>query len=284
VKTDRRETAEIYQGLVNYAAFVDKAVVDVWGTRRVRAGDGFVQRRNLAIGGHGRFYARAIRGRSGASGNGLQVAYGVMRPFGHVAPFKWTFWAGRRPVMCSDTLVVLDSFFRSAYRARVSRVELTFDVEGISQSELAWSLCTRARSLDEVDSGYGRTLYVGSVRAEWQAKIYQRTYSVVRIEFMLRSSFLRKTGINRPHDLYRLCRAPVFDLLSFKRIDRSSAESLPPRLKRFWKALGHGVPPIDIPPSFIQKTCREDGVNPDPWVVPSSYQKLLRRMQRQLVW
>ena len=263
---------------------MDKVVVDGWGTERKRLGEHLVRLRNLAIGGQDRFYARCWKARSNVSGNKLQIAYGVMRPYAHLAPFKFTFLARKRPVMCSDVLMILDSFFRRGYKARVSRVELTFDVQGIPYRELVWEVCTRARSLDELEGDNGCTLYVGSTRAQWQAKIYERTYSVVRIEFALRSTFLRRLKINQVQDVYLLRRAPVWNLVSFRQTDQSRPGELPRRLRRFWEDLGHGVPPLDMRPSFVQRTFREHGVSPEKWIIPSPHERLLRRMQKQLIW
>lgn len=282
--TDRRETAEVYSGLLNYAAFVDKAVIEIRGARRNKFVNGLVTEPSRAIGGGDSFYARCIPGCSPISGNRLQVAYGLMRHFPHLAPSKTTFWAGRSPVLCSDALFVLDSYFRLGYRAKVSRVELTFDIEGIAYNDLTWGLCTRARSREEIEDGSGRTLYIGSPRGQWQAKIYERTYSVVRVEFIFRSTFLRALNIHRLQDVYLLRRAPVWDLVSFRETDQSRAGKLPPRLRHTWEELGHGVPPLDIPPHFNQKTLREYRLNPDPWIVPSRHQRLLKQMQKRLIW
>src|SRR5579864_2506584 len=137
LETDRRENAEVYEGLVNYAAFVDKIVVDVKGTRRAKPKMQLVTGKSRAIGGPDSFYARCVDGRT-LGGNPFQLGYGPMRPYKHVAPFKSTFRAGRRPLLCSDTLLCLDNLFRRGYKASVSRVELTFDVE-IPYNDLARS-------------------------------------------------------------------------------------------------------------------------------------------------
>jgi hypothetical protein len=60
--TDFPKAAETYPHLTNEAAFVDKAVLEVWGTKRKRGIDRTIEKCNLPIGGPGRFYGRCVDG------------------------------------------------------------------------------------------------------------------------------------------------------------------------------------------------------------------------------
>jgi hypothetical protein len=103
---------ETYPHLINTAAFIDKVVINVWGTRRKKTTELTVEDRNLAIGGPGGVYARCSRRRSAASGNRLQFAYGVLRRYPNLSPYKVTLWAGKHPAMCADNFLVLGSVMR----------------------------------------------------------------------------------------------------------------------------------------------------------------------------
>lgn len=269
---------ETYPYLTNSAPFFDKVVVEVWGEKRKRKTNRTVETLNLPVGGPGRFYGRCSRRRSVASGNHFQVLYGITKPFKNLSPFKVTFWAGRRPVLCSDVMLVLESLMRRGYRARVSSVEVAFDVDEYFLEQFTEELCTRAQ-LREVKG----TLYAGGVRSPWQVKFYNRIDLLSRIEFTFRSMFLRRHGIGSVPELYLLRKTHLWDLVSFREVDQSRGGELPPRIKVPWARLERGMPPA-LPASIILKHLREMRIKPSRWVVPSPRETLLRRMQRNLIF
>src|SRR5438876_5707013 len=88
---------------------------------------------------------------------------------------------------------------------QVSMLELTFDVTGVQVQQLRKRAIHRAHITRTLVDDQGRsTLYVGSPRSSWQVRIYDKTSSVVRIEFVLRRSFLSKHKINTPEDIVLL--------------------------------------------------------------------------------
>lgn len=275
---DRLRAVETYPHLINFAAFLDKLVINVWGTKRKMTPDRTVEESNLAIGGLGRFYARCSKQRSVPSGNRFQLAYGLMRHYRNQSPFKFTLWAGNGPVLCADTFLVLDSILRQGYRARVSSVELAFDIEGIPLDEFIGELCTRAQMRD-----FKQTYYVGAVNSPWQAKFYNRTDSIGRIEFNFKSVCLRRLGIAKIQELYLLRKVRLWELVSFCEVDQSEGEALPPRAKAAWEWLERGLPPR-FPASLVQARLREMRIDPSRWVVRSPRERLLRRMQRNLLF
>jgi hypothetical protein len=273
----------IFQHLVGKATFVDMVDLALWGVRRAVVGAHIATQTSRAIGGPGRAYARCIPGLNTPTGNQLQFKHGKMVPYGNVSPFVVHLWADRQPVTCADALLAIDGFLRLGCRAKVSKVELTFDTEGIPLERFSWELCTSARTFREFQNANGPTLYVGGVNSPWQLRIYQKTYAIVRTEFTLRSTFLRKYGIVRPHELSFLRRARLWDHVSFLKVDQSQGYALPARTKALWNRIGRGLPP-NMPASIIRAALRESRINPSRWVVRSPREELLRQMLKNLVW
>jgi hypothetical protein len=278
-----RKSAGVFPHFVGNAAFFDKVVAGVRGKRRQRPAEGIALARNLAIGGPNRFYARCERGRHSVSGNTLQLRYGLMRRYTNLSPFMVTVWANGSPVTCADLLLTLDRFMRRGYRTVIASVELTFDVEGIPLWRFARDLCTRA----QVRAVYGRngteTIYVGAPRSPWQARIYQKTRSIARVEFILRSAFLRALNIRRPQELCVLRTAKLWQKVGFCEVDQTYGHALPSRIRNVWSGCGFGLPPI-MPASIVLRQLRNAQVDPATWVIPSPGEKLLRKMQRNLIW
>jgi hypothetical protein len=204
-------------------------------------------------------------------------------PYGNVSPFLVHLSADRQPVTCADALLVMNAFLRLGCRAKVSRIELTFDTKSIPLDRFAWELCTTARTFREFESESGTTLYVGGVNSPWQLKIYQKTYSIVRVEFTLRSVFLRNHGIVRPDELSLLRKTRLWDHVSFLKVDRSQGDALPSGIRDHWAKVGHGVPP-HMPSSIIRKALRESRIDPSRWLVRSRRGDLLREMLKNLIW
>jgi hypothetical protein len=273
----------MFPHLANAAAFIDTIEIAVWGKKRTKVLNYIRQKQNRAIGGFGKSYARCIPGRNTPTGNPLQLKYGVMLPYGNISPGVVVLWADRLPVTCADVMLAIDGFMRIGCRARVSKVELTFDTTGIPLERFTRELCTTARTFREIEGEYGTTIYIGGVNSPWQLRIYQKTHQIVRIEFMLRSTFLRSHGVIRPHELSLLRRVHLWDHVSFREVDQSQGDALPPRIRNHWIKVGHGLPP-DMPACIVRKALRESRVDPSRWVVRSQRERLLRRMLKNLIW
>jgi len=278
-----RDTPGVFPALANHSAFFDTVAVQVWGKRRITARDYVSQGKNRPIGGYGRAYARAVPGLNNVTGNPFQVKYGVMLPYKDISPFFVISWAGGLPVTHADMTLTIDAFLQRGWRARIAWVEATFDTQGIPLHLFSRELCTTARTVREFEGKYGTTLCIGSPRSTWRLKIYQKD-ALVRNEFTLQSRFLRVHGISRPQDLSRLRKVNVWDRVFFRKADQTHGHSLPPRIRDPWTWLGHGLPPADLPPSVVLKTLRDVRVDPKPYIVRSEREKLLRHMQRNLIW
>lgn len=246
MKPHEHRISGVFPHLVNATAFFDKVEIAVWGKKRAKILNHIKQKQNRAIGGFGRSYARCIPGRNIPTGNPLQLKYGVMLPYGNISPYVVVLRAGRLPVTCADVMLAVDGFIRLGCRARISRVELTFDTTGIPLERFMWEICTTARIVRVIEGEDGTTIYIGGVNSPWQLKMYEKTHSIVRVEFMLQSTFLRKHGIVRPHELSLLRKTQLWKHVFFRELDESQRDPLPPKIRRHRTKLGHGLPP-DMP-------------------------------------
>jgi hypothetical protein len=277
------KTAGVFGHLLNSAAFVDKITINLWGTIRKRPSSRIKGSKNLAIGGKGRFYGRCMPRHHKLSGNDLQVKYGRLKRFANLSPYVVTLWSVKSPLTCADVFLVLDGLFRWGYKAVISSVELSFDTEGISMWRFRRELCSRARVRTYQYQSGKVTVYVGAAGSQWELRIYEKTASVVRIEFVLRSASLRAYNIRRPQDLLLLKEVPLWRKVAFREVDLCEASSLPTRLQEGWEARGLTAPPT-MPARDMERELRQARVNPDGWVNSSAREVLLRGMQKLLVW
>jgi hypothetical protein len=272
----------VFEDCVNSAGFVDKATFAVRGVRRKRVGHEISLESNLAIGGYGRIYARCVRARHRISRNPFQIAYGVMRRYRSLCPYALTIWSGGAPVTCAEVLLVLNAFFRCGYRATVSAAEVTFDVAGIPYWRATRDLHSRARTQKEFFDPNGRgTTYIGSVRSPWQARIHVKAPGLLRIEFVLRSRFLRKHGIRRPEQLYRVKRVCLLDHVGFRVV--WIPQELPPRERAIRQRFRLVLRP-SVPASWVAELLKDARTDPQPWLRKSGLEVQLRKMLAHLVW
>lgn len=273
----------IYPHLANSAAFFDRIVVAVWGVRRKRPLQRIKGESNIAIGGPLSFYARCLPRFHTVSGNSLQLKYGVRRRYANLSPYVVTVWAGASPVTCADLLLILDGLMRRGYKALISCAELTFDTQSIPLWRFGRELCSRA-SVTEVTGTNGMvTIYVGTPRSPWQMRIYGKGYSIVRVEFILRSAFLRAHRIHKPQDLLLLKKADLWNHVGFREVDHSEGGALPLRVRDRWLSCGLALPPA-APASIVERALRDAHINPSRWVIRSDRETLLHKMQKNLIW
>jgi hypothetical protein len=284
MRENQVRNAGVFPYLINQASFFDKVVINVSGIRRSRPQRWTRRERNLPIGGPGRFYGRCIRGQLVVSGNDFQIKYGLLKRFRNLSPFVVTVWAGRAPVTCGGVLMLLDSLMRRGYKARIAAVELTFDVSGIPLLQFANDLSTRAQVREEFNEQDGTsTLYVGGTKSPWEVRIYQK-FSPVRVEFVLRSTFLRSHNVVRPHELYLLRKARLWDRISFREFDQLKAHAFAERRRRDplmprWLGLL-----ARMPMSIALRALRDAHVDPRHCVVRSQREVVLRKMHRNFIW
>ncbi len=283
VRRSEQANDGVFEHFINNAGFLDKVEVAVWGRRRKRPSPLILGAKNFAIGGPLSFYARCMRRRHGASGNRAQVKYGRMRQFKNLRPFVVTMWSGESPLTCADVALFLDGFFRRGHKAVVSRVELTFDTSGIPLWRFGRDLCCRARVTEHWGKNGKVTLYVGGANSPLQLRIYEKSDSIVRVEFILRSQMLRKLHVYKLQDLLLLKRADIWKHVGFHEVVHTEGHLLPARVREPWIKNGLRLPPA-MPASIVERELRAARINPDRWVVRSDRELLLRKMQRRLIW
>src|SRR6266849_895928 len=131
---NRLREPRVFQHLVNEAAFVDKAVFNIWGIRRTHALQYVKLGANPAIGGPRRMYARSRHGENCLTGNSFELKYGKLHKWEHVAPFRLVVRSEGLPLSGAQVRIILDSLFRKGYRCKISQAELTFDISQYSFS------------------------------------------------------------------------------------------------------------------------------------------------------
>jgi hypothetical protein len=158
---------------------------------------------------------------------------------------------------------------------------MTFDLSGVSIHSLSRQLFTRAQIRD-----LGATIYVGAATSEWQARIYKKTDSIVRFEFVFRRAFLRKHRISRPHELIKLRTLNIWELVCFRKQQKNaflnvlaSHSDVNSEKKDILCRLSCSHPQL------LERVLRTQyRVPTQDLFSPSETQILLRRMQRQFVW
>ena len=240
-KTKAKRTSGVFPGLVDRRAFLDRVVVSIWGDKRDSPDNVWVTK-NRPIGGTNRNYARSQRGVLLDSGNPYELRYGTMRLQGKLPPLTLVLRSERRPITLAGTVATIESLCEEVSQTTVSQLEHTFDLSGLSVEWLRHRIFTRARRFRRLRDEKGRrTLYIGGRTSPWQVRIYDKTDEVVRLEFILRRSFLRKLGVNGPTDLELLRDVNLKSLIRIRRLNRSvlatyteSLRELHRRILREW--------------------------------------------------
>jgi hypothetical protein len=170
---------------------------------------------------------------------------------------------------------------------RVSKVELTFDVTGATIVYVLWHIIHRAQNdIRVLSDGERTTIYVGSPRSAWEVRIYEKTRSgVLRLEFILRRSFLSRHGINKPEDVLLLRKLKVWDLLSVRRFSASNAA----RVTETWdneigKELVRTWGEYRRPLRSLPRILKNHGVHPYEVLRRTRLQEKLEDMQKRLLW
>jgi hypothetical protein len=195
----------VFDFLINQAAFVDKAVFNLWGVRRCRPRASVCIERNLPIAGRGRMYARSVHGYCCVTQNPFELKYGRLRKYKALAPFRLILRSEMAPVTGAQVSLVSDSLFRKGLRSYVSAIEMTLDLDTVQIASLVSGIWTTARTRTEFEDESGRrSLYLGTPHSTWQLRLYQKSHRVVRFEYVFRLPFLQAIRISQPQDLVRL--------------------------------------------------------------------------------
>jgi hypothetical protein len=287
LKQRERPSTRIFSWAVNSVAFIDKIVLSVDGhlksdfenelhhpvSRGIRA-------KPTSL------YSRAVSGVVWLSGNPADVVYGRRKRFKNVPTVRVTIHSKRVPVTGAQVMMLIKSLTAGASEIRVSNVEFTFDVTGATIDYVRTHLIYRAQ-LDArvLSDGQRITIYAGSPHSAWQVRIYEKTRTTLRLEFILRRSYLSRHGINQPEDLLLLRKLNVWELLSVRRFSASSAA----RVTKTWdntigKELVLTWGEYRRPLRLLPRILRNHKVDPDQVLQRTRLQKKMQEMQKRFVW
>ena len=275
----------IFQRLANKSAFVDKTVLSVWGVRRERVPPAVELTESQPCGGSKRMYARYIPGYCQLTGNPFQLKYGRLHPYPNVPPFRLSARSDIAPLSGTQVSGIVSSLFRRGFRCQISLIEFTFDVTGFSYSFFREHLFTRAHSVNEIGNLGRKTLYVGRPASPWQLRIYQKTDSLMRVEFVLRRALLLADGIEGIDDLLRLRDLDVWAWASFPEFREERLASVLTRMPTCWGKNILLQEPRRRSLGFLTGVLRwRCGIDPAPLLRRSKADILLRQMQRNMLW
>jgi hypothetical protein len=276
----------VFQHLADQASFIDKVVLSLWGDRRARPSECVQLGSTRPIGGKERQYARSLAGICVATGNAIELRYGRLVPYDRVPPLRLALRSVAMPLTGAQVEMVSRSLIRQGFRGHVAILELTSDITRTSVSDLRQQLFTRARYVRELHDEYGRrTLYVGSPHSGWQLRVYDKTDSIVRVEFVLRLPFLQAHGIRRPEGVLDLARFELSHLVCFREFSQDRLAAALSGVEGGWRKQIVLEWPRRRPLQMLAQILRKDyKIDPTPLLQHSPVQLLLREMQRKLVW
>ena len=264
--------------------FVDVTLISVFGNIRSKMGPAAANLRSFAIWSLEGLYARAISAIHSHTGNPLQLRYGPTRWFRRVPSARLQLRSEERPLTMAECESVLDAVMEPGYRILVSFVELTWDIHDIDIDDAFRYAFTTARRFRELKDEYGwKTKYLGSPTSPWQVRMYQKAADVLRIELVLRRSFLKAHGIESLADVERLRSMDLSKKLRFRELSR---ERLRPDLLRRnigWKSdtllnWQHSEQELE---RILRDECR---IPTDDLLEDWPLEDLFRAMQRNLIW
>lgn len=280
----RRNVQRILPAVVDKKAFFDTLTVSIWGDRRRRPANSVQLLSNPAIGGWGRTYARAWRGVFLPTRNPIELRYGVARNAGFVPPLRLIVRSERTAVTIKDTIAVIDAFCRKGWRADVAQVELTFDLTGLSIDYFWRSIMSRAKRYVLWERDGGKAVYVGGQTSPSQVRVYAKTETVTRFEFILRRQFLRRLLIRRLPDLQRLRTMDIGFLVRLCEVKPGALNTLEQTVesefrRRALRSFFRGYPLRDS----LRAAKKLFRAEPKKMITVSPEEKRLRKMQARLV-
>lgn len=279
----------VFSRYLNRNAFLDKVVVSIRGGRKESPQLAVRNKLNRATGGVGRKYARKQQGLLVSSENPYDLVYGPMRLVGILPSGVLTLRSAGSPVTIGQIEEVVGGIYDTGWNASVSQVELTFDFTWLSTDWFWFRIFSSARKFvawpDE--NAAEKTLYIGGRTSPWQAKVYEKTEGVTRLEFTLRRPFLLQQGITEIRELEKLRTLDLGSRLWLRELNRSALKSLECRVgkpedmrRRALVTFSQDIVHRD----FIPAAEKLFGAVPGSLLRPSPVvQEQMRRMQSRLV-
>lgn len=287
VKSNKKPSQRVFSDLVDERSTIDKIAINVDGKLNETFRENELVNVNpKSIYRPGGQYAGCIYADSRLTRNPVSIHHGRMVRFKNVPPLRFTMQSEHTPLTAAQIYLLTWRCTCEAPELTVSSLELTFDFTGTSIEKVRRQLIHRAhRVIILTDERGWQTIYVGSPRSAWQVRIYRKTSTVVRLEFILRRGFLSRHGINRPEDVLLLRRIKIWELLSIRRFSRSWAD----RVTRNWKNRTARGLVLDWfrdgrPRESLLRVLKWNRAQVHSVFRKTNLQRRLERMQRQLVW
>jgi hypothetical protein len=274
----------VFRYCFDQCAFIDKVSVAVTGTRRRKTNARLIETTaNRPIGGPGKFfYGRAMVGTLSATENPFQLRYGKLNRLPHIADAVLTLRSERRPITAAELYKCATGLFRSGARLRPNNVELTFDISLYRFEEIRNAVVTKAQPR-LIEGASRTTVYYGSPRGPWMLRLYQKAPRIIRIELVLRSSLLSRSGITSPDDVLHLRTLPLYKLVRFLACDSSfltrataNASKARQRVYKDW--------PNCRPISLLNAMLSDEPTLRKRVLHASEIQNTVNHMQQNLIW
>jgi hypothetical protein len=282
---DRCREEGVFRELVNKRAFIDKIVLAVWGTRRKTQTDALRVIANRGIAGPKSNYSRIVFAATQDGGNPTSLKYGLTVPKSirqFFPPMQMALRSAGSPVTCAELLRAEEAMLCSRARHSVSNVELTFDTDRFRPTECLQTIFSKAK-VTEQPSATRQTVYVGTPHSDWQLRIYEKTRSITRVEFILRSAALRRMEISRAEDLIRLRTAQLHDLVTWRQFRPVTTGFVLPHRPAYKKRALLSMTRRGA--QGAEKLLRTQyGLQTALLLEPAPVASLLKHMQRRLVW
>jgi hypothetical protein len=278
----------VFPNLFNLRAFFDKVVVGIRARKKDVPGRAVQVTTSKAIGGAGRKYARKQSGVITASGNPFDLTYGPLQLKAILPALMLTLRSGAAPTTVKELTAAIDAICEKGWRASISSAELTFDVTGLPIEFFRHSLFSSAHKFKRLRDEEGRrTYYVGGRTSPWQVRIYQKTETVVRLEFVLRRPFLRQHSITKISDLKKLRTLDLSRRLWLGELDETAARSLELKVAASSEDVRRRILVTwlkDLPlRESVSAAKKHFGASPRDLILESLVDGGLRRMQLKLV-
>ncbi len=275
----------LFPFLFNTGSFVDRIVTCI-NTEEQPVTERFLNAVNSAGLSKNSFHSRYLSAVWPKNNNRFRLAYGKATKFAAVPDAILTMYADTMPLTAAQVALLVAELFRGPKRTRVSLVEWTSDLQGVTVSQLIRTALHKARRTKFIEDLRGRkTYYIGARTSDAQVKFYDKVPgSVVRIEHTLRRGFLRRHGIRMPSEVFKLKLLEVDELISLREISASRLE----RAIKSWtpdaQALARDYLKFRHPlPQFVQ-FLRANGIRPEAVLVPSEIHDRVQEMIRRLYW
>jgi hypothetical protein len=233
-KKQRKPSTRIFYWVLDGAAFIHRIVLSVNAERKENFDEELQRVKKYGIFHPDSIYARVVCAFLWPTGNFVEVLHGRIKRFRNVPTIQIKMRSEGIPLTAAQVKYLIRKIVVGNSRVRVSMLEFTFDVTGVSIEYVLRHLVHSARKPPLVLSdGERKTIYIGSPRSAWQVRIYEKTETVLRLEFILRRAFLSRHGIKRPEDVLLLRKLDVWKLMSIRRPSaRSPGVLRPTRLQK----------------------------------------------------